>query len=103
MRNHDLCGFVWGQKAAAQKTVRSGMTRVIDRETTRSLNYKSGMSVTDYMGNAEAKDSIKESRVTVTQALSMVLMFGGILAVIVGASRFKWGADKISAAFYYYT
>lgn len=71
----------------------------IKKDPTRSLNYKQGMNLAEYMGNAESAESMKDNKVTSSQVLSMVLMFGGILSVIVGASKFKWGADKISAAF----
>lgn len=40
-----------------------------------------------------------DAPVTKVQVLSMLCMVAGLAAVVIGALKFKWGADKISATF----
>lgn len=69
------------------------------KDPTRSLNYEPGMSKTDYMGNQGGSDGLGDSRITTRQLLTMLCMCGGLVAIVIGALKFKWGADKISATF----
>lgn len=73
--------------------------RQIKKDPRRSLNYKDGIDVSSIMGNEEAGRQMEGSVVTGRQIFSMLVMAGGLLAVVCGALKFKWGADKISAAF----
>ena len=71
----------------------------IKKDPKRSLNYETGVKTSEIMGSREASSRMEESVVTGSQILSMVCMMGGLLAVVFGALKFKWGADKISATF----
>ena len=55
------------------------------------------MKVNDIMGYQDGE--LGDAPVTKVQVLSMLCMVAGLAAVVIGALKFKWGADKISATF----
>jgi len=63
-----------------------------------SLNFESGMGLANYMGDGELKAN-KTYTLSRQQIISLILASGGIIAVVVGALKFKWTADHISATF----
>lgn len=71
----------------------------IKKDPRRSLNYESGVDTASIMGNEQDGRQMEDSIVTKRQIFSMLVMAGGLLAVVCGALKFKWNADKISAAF----
>ncbi len=73
--------------------------RQLRKDPTMSLNYEPGMAISEVMGSQSGKDSMGDSSITRVQALTMLCMCGGLIAIIIGALKFKWGADKISATF----
>lgn len=70
----------------------------IKKDPTKSLNYESGMELKDYMGDPNAAVD-GETKLTTRQLLSLLAGAAGIIAVVIGALKFKWGADQISATF----
>ena len=73
--------------------------RQLRKDPTMSLNYEPGMAISEVMGSQSGKDSMGDSSITRVQALTMLCMCAGLIAIIIGALKFKWGADKISATF----
>ena len=69
----------------------------IKKDPVRSLKYEQGLKVNDIMGYQDGE--LGDSPVTKVQVLSMLCMATGLAAVVIGALKFKWGADKISATF----
>ncbi len=74
--------------------------RKIKADPSNSLNYESGMDLSDYMGaGSPTQPSDSTTNLSVPQTVSLILAAAGIVAVVVGALNFKWGADQISATF----
>ena len=69
----------------------------IKKDPSKSLNYEQGVKVNDIMGYQDGE--LGDAPVTKVQVLSMLCMVAGLAAVVIGALKFKWGADKISATF----
>lgn len=69
----------------------------LKKDPTKSLNYEPGSDINSVMGYPEGE--LGDSKVTRVQILSMLCMVVGLAAVIIGALKFKWGADHISATF----
>ena len=55
------------------------------------------MKVNDIMGYQDGE--LGDAPVAKVQVLSMLCMVAGLAAVVIGALKFKWGADKNSATF----
>lgn len=71
----------------------------VKKDPKRSLNYSAGVDVKSIMGSEEAGKRMADNVVSKSQVLCMLCMAGGLVAVMCGALKFKWGADKISATF----
>ena len=69
----------------------------IKKDPCKSLNYEQGLKTNDIMGYQDGE--LGDAPVTKVQVLSMLCMVAGLAAVVIGALKFKWGADKISATF----
>ncbi|MEA4865264.1 MAG: YfcC family protein [Sphaerochaeta sp.] len=71
----------------------------IKKDPKNSLNYSKGMETFEYMGNGEGNLASKDGGLSKAQAFSLLAASLGIVCVIVGALKFSWGADQISATF----
>ncbi|QQO10134.1 YfcC family protein [Breznakiella homolactica] len=71
----------------------------IKKDPTRSLNYETGMALGDYMGSTGENEDVSKVKLTVSQIVSLLALVLGIVTVVIGALKFKWGADHISATF----
>ncbi|MCQ5146054.1 YfcC family protein [Enterocloster bolteae] len=65
----------------------------------RSLNYKEGMMISDYMG-LKGGDSMNENHMTWRHALSLVGLLAAIAALLVGCVIAGWSHEQIAAIFF---
>lgn len=73
--------------------------RQIRKDSKRSLNYKTGMQLHEYMGKPGGTEEL-DGKVTVKQAASMGITVAGIGLIMYGALTWHWGTDQIAAVFF---
>ncbi|WP_320129873.1 YfcC family protein [uncultured Sphaerochaeta sp.] len=70
----------------------------IKRDPKNSLNYQEGMERSEYMGSG-SEQTIGTSKLSKAQTFSLLASALGIVCVVIGALKFSWKADQISATF----
>ncbi|AEV29508.1 putative membrane protein [Sphaerochaeta pleomorpha str. Grapes] len=71
----------------------------IRKDPKNSLNYREGMELSEYMGNGNGNANIEGAKLSKPQTFALLVSAFGILCVVVGALKFSWKADQISATF----
>lgn len=76
--------------------------KMIRKDPTRSLNYHAGMDVSEYMGMGAMGDGevvIEERDITTKDIVNLLAAVGAIVAIIIGAVKFKWAFTQFTATF----
>ncbi|MCI8510797.1 MAG: YfcC family protein [Lachnospiraceae bacterium] len=73
--------------------------KMVKTDSTKSLNYEEGMSVSEYMGSGEKKGAIEDT-MTMPHLLSLLGLVAAVVCILIGSIKYKWSYDQISATFF---
>lgn len=72
----------------------------IQKDPTKSLNYKEGLNTKDYMGLSSLEDeSQKDEKLETSHIISLVATVAAIVSIVIGSLKFGWKNEQIAAAF----
>ncbi|WMJ83719.1 YfcC family protein [Oscillospiraceae bacterium LTW-04] len=75
--------------------------KMVRKDPTKSLNYKPGMQLGEYMGSSamEATEGSSGEQINWKHYVNLLATFGAVGAIIFGSINYKWSNDKFAAIF----
>lgn len=74
--------------------------KMIKKDPTKSLNCEEGMSVSDYMGDANNNGKTIDSTMSWQHVVSLLGLVAAVVIILVGSVKFKWSYDQIAYTFF---